>query len=507
MPRSMKMAEIKRILKLAEENVDLSERQLAKAVGCSKNTIKVIKTLAKNLNVTYDSIKDMDEKQIHDLFYPNNNPYQSIPEPDVEYYIKELKKKHVTVKLLHEEYLEKYPNGLKYTQFRKRILTAESAKSITAHFERKPGERMEIDWSGDRVYYYDKETGEATPCYVFVCVIGRSGYTYMEVFKDKKSASFLTGVINALNYFGGVPKFLVPDNDKSAIISHKKYEIVCNREFQFLADYYNTIILPARVRKPKDKPLVENAVYNAAERHLIGKMHDKKFYSFLELSDFVSKVLSKFNSGEFSKKEGSRKSVFLEEDKPALKPLPKTPYELVTIKLAVVNNNYHIEYKGFYYSVPYQYVSRKVELRVSSKLVRIYYENLLIAEHIRLYDPRRRYSTNPAHMPKEHTGMSKEKLISWGNKINPLIGDFLIRYFNHFAIEEQGYKGAQGIIDLSRKNPERLIEAITRASEYESYTYKAVKTIYGKLEEQTKSDNLVENSNLRGPNYYKEKTQ
>lgn len=180
---------------------------------------------------------------------------------------------------------------------------------------------------------------------------------------------------------------------------------------------------------------------------------------------------------------------------------------MVTIKLAVVNNNYHIEYKGFYYSVPYQYISRKVELRVSSKLVRIYYENLLIAEHIRLYDPRRRYSTNPAHMPKEHTGMSKEKLISWGSKINPLIGDFLIRYFNHFAIEEQGYKGAQGIIDLSRKNPERLIEAITRASEYESYTYKAVKTIYGKLEEQIKSDNLVENSNLRGPNYYKEKTQ
>ncbi len=504
MPRSMKMAEIKRILKLVEENADLSERQLALAVGCSKNTIKVIRTIAKNLNVTYASIKDMNEIQIHDLFYPNNNPYQNIPEPDVEYCVKELKKKHVTVKLLHEEYLEKYPNGLKYTQFRNRILAAESAKSITAHFERKPGERMEIDWSGDRIYYYDRGTGEATPCYVLVCVIGRSGYTYMEAFKDRKSASFLTGVINALSYFGGVPKFLVPDNDKSAVITHKKYEVVCNREFQFLADYYNTIILPARVRKPKDKPLVENAVYNAAERNLIGKMHNKKFYSFTELSDFVSKVLSKFNSGQFSKKEGSRKSVFLGEDKPVLKPLPKTPYELVTIKLAVVNNNYHIEYKGFYYSVPYQYVSKKVELRVSSKIVRIYYENLLIAEHIRLYDSKGRYSTNTSHMPKEHTGMSKEKLISWGRKINSSIGDFLIHYFECIAVEEQGYKGAQGIIDLSRKNLERLIAAIKRASDIECYTYKAVKTIYEKLEDQIKSDDLIENSNLRGPNYYKE---
>ena len=503
----MKMAEIKRILKLTEDNADFSERKLAKIVGCSKNTIRVIKTTAKNLNITYDSIKDMDEEQIHNLFYPNNNPFQCVPEPDVDYCVNELKKKHVTVKLLHEEYLEKHPNGLKYTQFRKRILMAESAESITAHFERKPGERMEIDWSGDRVYYFDEKTGEAVPCYVFVCVIGRSGYTYMEVFKDKTSNSFLTGVINALNYFGGVPKFLVPDNDKSAIISHKKYEVICNREFQFLADYYNTIILPARVRKPKDKPLVENAVYNAAERNLIGRMHNKTFTSLAELSDFVKEVLEKFNSAQFSKKEGSRKSVFLKEDKPALKPLPKTPYELITIKFAVVNNNYHIEYKGFYYSVPYRYVSKKVELRVSQKIVRIYYQNLQIAEHIRLYEFKGKYSTDPSHMPKEHTGMSKEKLISWGGKINPLIGDFLTHYFERISVEEQGYKGAQGIIDLSRKNLERLLEAIKRATDVECYTYKAIKTIYGKLEEQTNNEELVMNSNLRGPNYYKELKQ
>lgn len=503
MPRSMKMAEIKRILKLAEENKNFSERLLAKIVGCSKNTIKTITSIAAKLNINYASIKDLDEKQIHHLFYPNNNPYQSIPEPDVEYCIKELKKKHVTVKLLQDEYLDKYPNGLKYTQFKKRILDAEAANSITAHFERKPGERMEIDWSGDKVYYFDDQ-GEAIACNVFVCVIGRSGYTYMEVFKDRTSTSFLTGVINALSYFGGVPKFLVPDNDKSAVISHKKYEIICNREFQFLADYYNTIILPARVRKPKDKPLVENAVYNAAERNLIGKMHDKRFRSFEELSKFVKDVLEKFNQAEFSKKEGSRKSVFLEEDKPTLKSLPKTPYELVTIKFAVVNNNYHIEYKGFYYSVPYQYVSKKVELRITSKIVRIYYENLLIAEHIRLFEHKGRYSTNSLHMPKQHLGMSKEKIIAYGNKINPILGNFLTHYFSRYIIEEQGYKGARGIIDLSRKNLTRLIDAIKEASELKIYSYKAVKTIYEKLENQAIPEELVNNSNLRGPNYYKE---
>ena len=505
MPRSMKMAEIKRILKLVEEEPGLSERKMGEIVGCSKNTIKAISTIASRIGATYQSIKDLDEEQIHHLFYPNNNPYQGIPEPDVEYCAKELKKKHVTVKLLHEEYLEQHPNGLRYTQFRQRILDAEAAKTITAHFERKPGERMEIDWSGDKVYYFDKLSGEAISCYVFVAVIGRSGYTYMEVFRDTKSTSFLTGVIHALTYFGGVPKFLVPDNDKSAVIHHGKYEVEFNRAFQVLADYYNTIILPARVRKPKDKPLVENAVFNAAERNLIGKMHDKKFYSFDKLSDFVFDVLDKFNDAPFSKKEGSRKSVFIEDDKPVLKILPKTPYELVTFKLATVNNNYHIEYKGFYYSVPYRYVSKRVEIRASSKIIEIYYQNLKIAEHIRLYEHKGRYSTIKEHMPKHHLGMSKDKLISWGNSIHPLIGDFLNKFFERIPFEEQGYKGAQGIIDLSRKNLPRLIAAIKEANDYEVYTYSAIKAIYTRLENQSSFEEMVNNSNLRGPDYYKER--
>ena len=500
----MKMAEIKRILEIAKENPDFSNRTIGRIVGCSKDTVGSILSLATSLSITFDSIKDLNEEEIHQLFYPNNNPYQGIPEPDVEYCIKELKKRHVTVKLLHDEYLEQHPNGLKYTQFKQRILNALSAKTITAHFERKPGERMEIDWSGDKVCYFDRATNSFIPCYVFVAVIGRSGYTYMELFRDTKSASFLTGVIHALSYFGGVPKFLVPDNDKSAVIHHHKYEIEFNREFSFLADYYNTVILPARVRKPKDKPLVENAVFNAAERNLIGKMHDKTFYSFDELSNFVSEVLEKFNNAPFSKKEGSRKSVFLEDDKPELKSLPKTPYELVTIKLATVNNNYHIEYKGFYYSVPYRYVSKKVELRVSSKLVKVYYQNLKIAEHIRLYEHKGRYSTIKEHMPVQHQGMSKDKLISWGYSINPSIGDFLNKYFTKIPIEEQGYKGAQGIIDLSRKNLPRLLVAIQETNDYGVYTYIAIKAIYTRLEKQTSFEEMVNNSNLRGPDYYKE---
>lgn len=501
----MKMAEIKEILKLVEDGAGFSDRKIGEIVGCSKNTVGAIKKIAKNINVNYFKIKDMDENEIHELFYPNNNPYQAVPEPDVEYCIKELKKKHVSVLLLWKEYIEKYPNGLRYTQFKERIRKSAAATTITAHFERKPGERMEIDWSGDKVYYFDKETGEAIPCIVFVCVIGRSGYTYMEVFRDSKSHSFLTGVIHALSYFGGVPKFLVPDNDKSAVTKHGKYEVTLNREFRFLADYYNTTILPARVRKPKDKPLVENAVFNAAERNLIGKMHDKRFYSFDELSNFVFEVLEKFNNAPFSKKEGSRKSVFIEDDKPMLKPLPKTPYELVTVKLATVNNNYHIEYKGFYYSVPYRYISKRVELRITNKTIQIYYEGLKVAEHIRLYERKGRYSTCPEHMPKEHQGMNKDKLISWGYKIHEDIGNFLTKYFIKIPIEEQGYKGAQGIIDLSRKNLPRLITAISEANEYQVYTYSAIKAIYTRLEKQTSFEEIVNNSNLRGPEYYKEK--
>ena len=214
--------------------------------------------------------------------------------------------------------------------------------------------------------------------------------------------------------------------------------------------------------------------------------------------------MEQFNNAPFSKKEGSRKSVFLEDDLPALKPLPKTPYELVNVKLATVNNNYHIEYNGFYYSVPYTYVSKKVELRVSSQIVQIYYGNTKIAEHIRLYEHKGRYSTIEEHMPKNHHGMDKNKLISWGSKINPKIGNFLVKYFEKIRIEEQGYKGAQGIIDLSRKNLPRLITAIDEANTYQIYTYRAIKAIYTRLENQVSFEEVVNNSNLRGPDYYKE---
>lgn len=502
----MKMAEIKRILQVKESNPDFSNRQIGKIVNCSKDTVKAILSVAVSLSIDYPKIKDLNEEEIHHLFYPNNNPYQGVPEPDVEYCIKELKKKHVTVKLLWEEYLEEHPNGLRYTQFKQRILLAESASSITAHFERKPGEKMEIDWSGDKVYYIDEKTGEAIPCYVFVAVIGRSGYTYMEVFRNTKKESFFLGVIHALSYFGGVPKFIIPDNDKAAVIHHQKYEIEFNHAFQLLADYYNTIILPARVRKPKDKPLVENAVFNAAERNLIGKMHNKKFYSFDKLSDFVFDVLDKFNNAPFSKKEGSRKSVFLQDDKPELRTLPKTPYELVTFKLATVNNNYHIEYKGFYYSVPHQYIHKRVELHISTKIIEIYYEKLKIAEHIRLYDGKGRYSTNKEHMPIQHLGMSKDKFISWGYKIHDDVGKFLTNYFAKIPVEEQGYMGAQGIIALSRKDLSKLVLAIQEADEYGVYTYKAIKSIYARLEKRSSFEEMVNNSNLRGPDYYKEQS-
>lgn len=177
---------------------------------------------------------------------------------------------------------------------------------------------------------------------------------------------------------------------------------------------------------------------------------------------------------------------------------------MVTFKLATVNNNYHIEYKGFYYSVPYRYVSKKVELYISSKTISIYYENFKIAEHIRLYEHKGRYSTIKEHMPVQHQGMNKDKLISWGYKIHNDIGDFLNKYFSKIPIEEQGYKGAQGIIDLSRKNLPRLITAIEEANEYGAYTYAAIKTIYTRLEKQTSFEEVINNSNLRGPDYYKE---
>lgn len=225
------MDTVRNILKHYDYGIT-SMREIGRICGCSKNTASTIITIAQSKGINFEMVKTIKDDELKFIFYPNNNPYRMIPEPDLEYIDKELKNKHVTMVMLHEEYLSEHPHGLRYTQFCERYREYIKNRKITMHIERKAGEIMEIDWSGDQVSIIDSETGEVTKASLLVTTIGRSGYPYVEAFLTKELSSFITGVVNALTYYGGVPQYLVPDNDKSAVIKVKKYDLLLNKTFQ-----------------------------------------------------------------------------------------------------------------------------------------------------------------------------------------------------------------------------------------------------------------------------------
>jgi transposase len=378
------------------------------------------------------------------------------------------------------------------------------------HIERKAGEKMEIDWSGDQVNIIDPETGEVTKTSLLVVTIGRSGYPYVEAFLNRDLPSFITGVVNALTYFGGVPPIFVPDNDKSAVIKANKYEPLINKTFQELADYYEAAVIPARVRSPKDKPTVEKTVHDLAEREILGKARNVKFYSIKELNIYIKKALKTFSSKSFQKKDGSRLSVFLEEDFPKLKPLPQSPFELTTYKVATVNIDYHISFEYNHYSVPFQYVKQKVELRIKRHTIEIIHNNERIAIHERIHGKKNKYSTQPNHMPNKHeyyAGMNREYFESWALKISPHVLSVVEGIFDDRLVEQHGYRACMGLQSLYRKNPQAFIQACKLACDYNATSYQHVnqfmqKIIKDKEQATFEEETFIKHYNIRGITYY-----
>jgi transposase len=502
MSRSLDMMAIRLILKYAERG--FSQRDIAKAARCSRNTVASVLIRATRLKMTFQKALNLSDKDLRNTFYPTIDPMKDVPEPDVEYIVQELKNKHVTLTMLHEEYLDQNPNGLKYTQFCERIRTYIDTRKITMHIERKAGERMEIDWSGDAVYYRDPITGDRVRCYVLVVVLGRSGYPYAEAFQERNQTNYITGIVHALHYYGGAPRMFVPDNDKSAVIKHRKYEIVLNRMFEEMADYYGVAVIPTRVRHPKDKASVEKTVFDLAERELLGRGRNETFHAVSDINAYLRKIMKSFSDKPFQKKNGSRYSQFREEDFPQLKALPSKPYEVRVHKFAKVHPDYHVDFERILYSTPYNYAHREVEIIASIHLIEIWCDHVKIASHCRNYDLKKRYVTEESHMPKEHQamkGMSKEYFEKWAEKTSPDTLRLVNEIFAGRRIEEQGYRACLGLMSLAKKNVSCFKQAVECVVQNHAYSYKVVAEFFKTFESRL-VECPVKNSNVRGPEYY-----
>ena len=328
-----------------------------------------------------------------------------------------------------------------------------------------------------------------------------------------KIEDWIDSHINAFEYFDGVPRLLIPDNLKTGAIANKKYEDpVLNKAYQEMADHYGITIIPTRVRSPKDKAAVEGSVGNITNA-IIRHLRNQQLYSIEEINQAIRSELKIFNTNPFQKRDGSRLSIYEEEEKDYMQTLPEIPFELSTQKTATVQLNYHISVDTMNYSIPYEYVGKKVEVKIAKENIFAFYKGTCIASHTRLYGRKNQYSTNNAHMPKNHQyfNWNADRFINWGKSIGPNTEIIIDKHIHRYKVEEQAYKGCMSILKLADKyTAQRLENACTIALEHiPNPTYKNIRLILeaGQDEIQnlytTDDKASKKNAIIRGADYYR----
>lgn len=511
------MTKYREILRL--NALGLSQQNIANSCNVSKKTVNRVLKRAKELAISWPLDENETDGILADKFFPPAKPVGSNKRmPDYAYIRKELLRNGVSKKLLWTEYMEDCRlNGaepLMYSQFCYHIQQDEQKYRATMHINRKPAEQVEVDWAGNPATIIDPDTGEIIKAYIFVGVMTYSRYAYVEAFPDMKQQSWINAHVHMYEFFGGVAKILVPDNCKTAVIRNNNWnDQQINEIYQEMAEHYGTAIIPARVRTPKDKPNAEGTV-GIISTWITAAFRDEQFFSFAELNSAIKKKLDLFNQKPFQKKSGSRQSIFLEEEKPFLTPLPATRFELSDWKTATVQFNYHISVDGMLYSVPYGFIKKKVDVRITDTTIEIFYNHNRIASHRRLKGRLGQYSTITEHMPEDHQKYLEwngDRFRKWAEKIGINAYTAVNAILTSKSLEQQSYRSCMGLLKLAeRYSAAKLEAACQKALSYTaSPSYKSIKNIlvtnFEKL--NPKSDKAVTVPKIhgitRGADYYR----
>jgi transposase len=426
----------------------------------------------------------LSDQELATKLFPQANGTIGYKIPDYDHVHRELAKSGVTLQLLWFEYCDKCrdEDAIPYqlTQFKKYYRDYVVTTKATMHINRKPGEIMEVDWAGQTAKIIDTDTGEEIDAYVFVAALPYSGYAYVEAFLSQNQEAWVTAHVNAYSFFSGVTRILVPDNLKTGVVKNTKTETVLNKTYQELAEHYGTAIIPARVRTPKDKASVEGAVGNIST-FILAAIRSQRFFSLRELNVVIREKLHAFNHKPFQKRDGSRAIAFAEE-RTFLLPLPKNAFELATWKIATVQYNYHISVDGQFYSVPYEYIKHKVDIRLTRNVVEVFFESSRICSHVRLHGREGQYRTVDAHMPPNHqqyTQWNGERFRKWAAKIGANTTAIVETILTGCKVEQQGYRACMALLKLvDDYTPERLEAACEKALSYTPRpSYKAIQAI------------------------------
>lgn len=480
------MKNIKEILRLASEG-GLSARQIARSCNCSPSTVTAVLERARSANLEMDwpLINQMDDEELETKLYPDEHYHSERPIPDMNFIHAELKKKGVTLQLLWQEYLEHYPDGLGYSQFCDYYLKWRKKRNLSMHQIHKAGEKTYVDWSGLTMTVIDRRSGEALDAFIFVGVLGASELFYAEAFPSMEMPCWINAHVHMFEYFGGTTQILVPDNLKTGVSKACYYAPEIHPTYLEMARHYGMAVIPARVRKPKDKSLAEYSV-QLVERWIIAKHRNDTYFSFHELNRMIRQELDASNEKPFQKMEGSRRSVFEQTERHMLHPLPIRPYELAEFKTARVAPDYHVEFKGNFYSVPYRFVKDTVDIRATAKTIEIIRSGKRIASHSRILpDNKHKYNTIPDHMPETHRFQAEwtpERLLKWAEKIGPSTMAYVNVLMTKRQHPEQSFRLCLGILKFADKYGKAGMErACRQALDLHRYSYKDFKILIENL--------------------------
>jgi len=512
------MLQIRRILQLLKEGK--SKRAIAQSLGSGRHTIDGYVSRISGSGLSLDALLKLADADLADLLY-SGNPHSS---PDqryedlkgrMDYFLKELTRTGVTKLLLWEEYRHEVPDGYGYSQFCEHLMIHSSKNGATMHFDHKPGECVQIDFAGKPLTYANTYTGEIISCPVLVCVLPFSGYSYAEALHSTSQEHLFPALGRCMEYFTGVPRTILSDNMRQCVHKSNRYEPVFSEACEQWSLHYNTSLLATRVSKPKDKPSVEKMVHITYLR-IYAPLRDKIFNNLTELNRHIMTSLDTHNRTRLQKRPYSRYERFIQEEKAVLGPLPAEPYILKHTTMAKVQKNYHVILGEDWhqYSVPYQYIAKKVKIIYDSQEVEIYLGLKRIAAHQRDYR-KHGYTTLVEHMPERHKkyhetrGWDAEYFLRKAKELGDCSLEIMTRILASRTFTEQAYAACQGLLRLSdRYGKDRFESACRRALPAPRVGYRMIDNILSKnLDKQAQEQMnlftpLPEHENLRGPEAY-----
>lgn len=513
--KGLSMRKLKEVLRL--HSLGLKQQQIARSCSIAQSTVHGYLKAAAAAGVNWPLPPDWDDRHLKEALSGKVRRPATVwrkgAAPEFATVRQQLQAhRNLTLQLLWEEYRADNPDGYSYSRFCELYRDWSGKLDVVLRHEHRAGEKMFVDYAGDKIAVYDRRTGDlAFEASLFVAVLGASNYTFVEATSSQELPCWIGSHIHALEFFDGSPEIIVPDNAKTGVQRPCRYEPDLNPTYREMAEHYGVAVLPTRPYKPRDKAKAEVGV-QVAQRWIVAALRHERFFSLADLNEAIARLLDKLNNRPFRKRpEASRASLFAELDRPALRPLPVEPYVVAQWKTVRANIDYHVDLERHYYSVPHQLVGQELEARYTATTVEIFHRGMRVASHMRSFTAYAASTVND-HRPRSHQAhleWTPSRLIGWAETVGRATAEVVRTILERKPHPEMGYRACLGIMSLAKTYTAARLEAASqRALLLGAFSYQSLKSILKRSLDQQPvleldSDKAgPRHDNVRGAEYY-----